>query len=79
MSSARLHFTTIYKRMFDVTEAADYCGMATKHFKALCPVVPVALANRIERFDKRDLDQWIDNVKTGAADTSQAAILGRLE
>jgi hypothetical protein len=79
MGSARLNFTLIDKRMLDATEAADYCGMAAKHFKALCPVRPVALANRHERFDKRDLDQWIDNVKTGSADTSQAAIVGRLE
>lgn len=77
MGSARLNFTIIDKRMLDATEAADYCGMATKHFKTLCPVQPVELVDKQIRYDKRDLDQWIDNVKTGAVDTSQAAIVGR--
>lgn len=78
MANASLNLTVIEKRMLSATEAADYCGMATKHFRASCPVSPVHLVDKHERYDKRDLDQWIDNVKTGTADTSQDAILRRL-
>jgi hypothetical protein len=64
--------------MMNETEAAGYCGLPTKHFKAFCPVQPIELANKHLRYDRRDLDQWIDNEKSGAAETSQSAILGRL-
>jgi hypothetical protein len=78
MASASLNLSVIEKRMMTESEAASYCSLPVKTFKGACPVRLVCLGGR-SVYDKRDLDQWIDNVKTGSADTSQSAILGRLE
>ena len=64
--------------MLSALEAANYCGMAAKHFKALCPVNPIELRPGEIRWDKRDLDSWIDGCKQGAEETSREAILGKL-
>ena len=79
MATASLNISVTEKRMMNEAEAANYCGLAAKHFKNFCPVAPVPLAGKVLRFDKRDLDHWIDSEKTGAAETSQSAILGPLE
>lgn len=78
MAAATLNLNVVDKRMLSASEAASYCGLAAKHFKAICPVQTVKMAGRFELYDKRDLDQWIDTEKAGEADASQAAILGRL-
>ena len=78
MAAATLNLNVVEKRMLSASEAASYCGLAAKHFKTLCPVPTVMMAGRFPLYDKRDLDQWIETEKTGAADASQAAILGRL-
>lgn len=78
MAAATLNLNVVDKRMLSESEAASYCGLAAKHFKALCPVSTVDLGGRFPLYDKRDLDQWIEGEKTGAADASQTAILGRL-
>lgn len=79
MAGATLNLSVIDKRMLNATEAASYCGLPSKYFKAACPVQPVQLAQKFQLYDKHDLDQWIETEKAGAADTSQDAILGRLE
>lgn len=78
MANTTLNLSIIEKRMLTPSEAAHYCGMAAKHFSALCPVAPLELRPGERRFDKRDLDQWIDTEKSGAADANQDAILRRL-
>lgn len=78
MATANLNFSVIEKRMMSETEAASYCGLAAKHFKICCTVQPVNLGGKALRYDKRDLDQWIDTEKTGEADNSHDAILARL-
>lgn len=78
MSIATLNLNMVEKRMLSAPQAASYCGLAAKHFKAICPVQPVDMGGRYILWDKRDLDQWIETEKTGATDASQAAILGRL-
>lgn len=78
MAAATLNLNVVEKRMLSASEAASYCGLAAKHFKALCPVATVKMAGRFDLYDKRDLDLWIETEKTGAANATQDAILGRL-
>lgn len=78
MATASLNISVTEKRMMNEAEASSYCGLAIKHFKEACPVQPIKLGGRILCFDKRDLDLWIDTVKTGNADTSHASIVARL-
>ena len=78
MASTTLNLSGVEKRMLSAPEAASYCGMAAKHFKALCPVNPIELRLGDIRWDKRDLDAWIDSCKQGAEEPSREAILGKL-
>lgn len=78
MASTSLNISVVEKRLYSAKEAAAYCGLAIKHFKALCPVATVALRQGTDLYDKRDLDRWIDTVKSGSEDQSAASILDRL-
>lgn len=78
MASANLNISVTEKRMMNDAEAASYCGLPTKHFKAVCPVQPVNLGGKDLRFDKRDLDAWIDREKSGEAAMAKDDILARL-
>lgn len=67
MASAVLHLEIVPKRMLTKAEAAHYCGRSVNSFKAECPVVPVRFANGQLRYDARDLDAWLDQLKAGSA------------
>jgi hypothetical protein len=57
-------------RLLNRQQAASYCGTSTPTFAAVCPIHPVALGKgkRLERYDIRQLDKWIDAL--GSKDTS---------
>ena len=76
---ATLNITVVEKRMLTPAEGADHCGRPVKRFKIECPVAPVVFDNGDERFDVRDLDEWIDTLKTGADDIGHDEIIGRLK
>ena len=78
MGNASLNINFVDKRMYKESEAASYSGLTVQSFKATCPVQPVELCPGKKLYDKRDLDTWIDNVKTGTELLSQDAILGKL-
>jgi hypothetical protein len=78
MATANLNISVTEKRMMSESEAAIYCGLPARHFKICCNVVPINLGGKALRYDKRDLDQWIDSEKTGGTETSRDAILARL-
>lgn len=78
MATTNLNISVIEKRMFKETEAASYAGLPVKHFKIACPVQPIQLRQGVLLWDKRDLDLWIDDVKTGTQATTHEAILARL-
>ena len=78
MATANLNISVTEKRMMSEAEAASYCGLLAKHFKVCCNVQPLNLGGKVLRYDKRDLDRWIDSEKTGDADNSREAILSRL-
>lgn len=78
MGSANLNISVIEKRMLKQSEAASYTGLAVKHFKDTCPVQPIELRPGTVLYDKRDLDVWIDGIKTGAEPTTQDAIVSKI-
>lgn len=78
MAGATLNLSVVEKRMLTATEAASYMGLAAKHFKDACPVRPVEIRKGDRRWDKRDLDHWIDGLKEGVEMTARDDILGRL-
>ena len=78
MAQATLNLSVTEKRMMNASEAASYCGLPMKHFKAVCPVTPLELRPNSLAHDKRDLDAWIDSMKSGAEMITQKAILDRL-
>lgn len=77
MASAMLNLVVVVKRMLSKAEAAQHCGRPVKRFEVECPVTPVRFPNGDERFDVRDLDAWIDDLK-GAGEDDAEAIVARL-
>ena len=46
-------------------EAAEHCGRTVKRFEIESPTRFVRFANGDVRWDVRDLDAWIDSLKSG--------------
>jgi hypothetical protein len=62
--------TGIASRLLTRQQAATYCGVSVPTFMAVCPISPVALGEgkRMERYDIRSLDAWLDKLgKDGAS------------
>ncbi len=78
MAMTNLNISVIDKRMMKQSEAASYSGLPLKHFKAACPVRPVKLTENTLLWDRRDIDLWIDDVKSGTVTETRDDILGRL-
>lgn len=78
MPTTNLNISVTDKRILRQSEAASYAGLAVKHFKMICPVAPFELKPGELRWDKRDLDNWIDNAKSGIEAQAHRDILGRL-
>lgn len=64
---------SLLPRMLDRAEAARYCGYSVPTFASVCPVRPVPMTydmnrtlrsrRRLERYDRVELDKWIDGMK----------------
>lgn len=65
MSTATLNIKVSPRRMLTDREAAEYCGLPLKKFSHYCPVQPVKLPGGDLRYDIRDLDEWLDGMKSG--------------
>lgn len=61
-------------RMLDRREAANYCGLGFNEFASRCPVHPVALPGGKLRWDVRDVDKWLDELKMGGSESVEALI-----
>lgn len=62
----------IAPRLLKCAQAAEYCGLSEDKFRGLYdgPVVDTAGPTggaRMRRYDRHDLDQWIDRLKGRAA------------
>lgn len=70
----------IVPRLLKRQQAAAYCGVSVPTFAANCPVSPIAMGvgKRLERYDIRDLDDWIEVLKGGNSDdrTDWLSLLG---
>ncbi|AXS39696.1 hypothetical protein [Breoghania sp. L-A4] len=78
MATAKLNLQVQPYRMLKKSEAASYCGLPAAKLATVCPVAPVQFPGGALLWDVRDLDAWLESLKTGAAD-SDDAILGRLD
>lgn len=71
-------------RLLTRQDAAAYCSISVTTFDSICPIIPFALVKgrtRLCRFDKHDIDLWIENVKglNDNRDQSLDSILNRLD
>lgn len=56
-------------RMLKKLDAAAYCGLTPTGFERNCMAVPVKYPDGTILWDVRDLDAWLDALKTGQTDT----------
>jgi hypothetical protein len=56
-------------RMLTRQQAATYCGVSVAKFTLVCPVSLVSLGEgkRMERYDIRSLDAWLDKLGNDGA------------
>lgn len=53
-------------RLLPAKEAAKYCHIPRGKFPRVCPVRPIRLHEAVRpAYDVRDLDKWIDSIKSG--------------
>jgi hypothetical protein len=72
---------TIEPRLLDRSQAAAYCGISLAVFTARCPVRPLAMGQgkRLERYDIRDLDEWIDSLGARGASSGNMDWLEKMD
>lgn len=60
-------------RLLTKSQAAAYCGLSPATFGTTCSVRPISLGDgvRMQRYDVRDIDTWIDGFKGGIARRTQ--------
>ena len=53
-------------RLLTKTQAAHYCGLSIPTFGSVCPVRAIALGVgvRMERYDVKEIDGWIDSLRS---------------
>ena len=51
------------KRLLTLTEAASYLGMSVRKFQDVKPSLPVPMPGRMLRYDRLDLDTWVERQK----------------
>lgn len=78
MTMATFQLNIIPKRMLTKVEAAHHCGRPVKRFEIECAAAPVRFPNGDIRYDVKDLDEWLDDIKRGNS-PSNDDILERLK
>lgn len=48
------------KRLLTLSESASYLGMSVRKFQGVKPVHPVPMPGRMLRYDRLDLDAWVE-------------------
>lgn len=68
----------IIPRLLNKADAAAYCGLSEPVFERKCDARPIDFGGpRLTRWDRNDLDAWIDQRKGGAAPLSADQWLAR--
>jgi hypothetical protein len=78
VTAATLNLRVQPFRLLTKAEAAHYCRRSVKKFEVQCPVTPIQMADGDRLWDVRDLDRWIDSLKSDFGDEA-SAIVSRLE
>jgi len=76
MSLATLNVRIQPHRMLSLQQAAEYVGVPKARFSVV-QIAPVEVAKGVLRYDLHDLDNWIDSIKLGAADSDED-VIGKL-
>ncbi|MER9936500.1 hypothetical protein [Mesorhizobium sp. M0088] len=77
MSISTLNIRVTPRRMLPLRDAAEYTGIAAKRLAGVCPVTPIEMPDGSRLYDMRDLDAWIDGLKSGDA-TGDDELIGKL-
>lgn len=51
------------ERLLTKTEAARYCSLTPAAFMRICPVPGIELADKTRRWDRAEIDEWIDGLR----------------
>jgi hypothetical protein len=78
MTEARHLAAPVVARLLTKKEAAAYCGVSVPTFSKACPVTPAELYAGLKRYDRRQLDAWIDTVSKGSGGSSFDEALDQL-
>jgi hypothetical protein len=54
--------TPLVPRLLTKKQAAAYCGVSVPTFNKSCPVSPSELYSGLKRYDRKQLDAWMDNL-----------------
>lgn len=60
MACANLTVVTIAPRLLTLAEAAQYIGVPKAKFKRVYVKPPIQLAYGVQRYDRKELDSWIE-------------------
>lgn len=61
-------------RLLARAQAASYCGLSVSAFGTRCSVDPIDFGDkRLERFDRQDLDGWIDALEAPTSGVKSVA------
>ena len=60
--------------MLSVREAAEYCGLGLKAFPRECSISPIEMPNGHKLYDMRDLDTWLDGLKSEEPNSDDAIL-----
>lgn len=55
-----------WPRLMRRSRAAAYCSFSVPSFVRVCPVKPIDLGNGLLRWDRLEIDEWIDSLRPGA-------------
>ncbi len=57
-----MHGSNVTARLLTRAQAASYCGISVSTFDAV-RAISLGNSKRLERFDKKELDLWIDRLR----------------
>ena len=55
-------------RLLTIAQAAEYLGMSLRKFQSVRPALPVPMPGRMRRYDRLDLDGWVEHQKRAGED-----------
>ena len=56
-------------RLLTTAQAASYLGMSVRKFQDVRPALPVPMPGRMRRYDRLDLDGWVERQKRAGEET----------